>query len=317
MRESTFSFWQDAEFNALIDKPLTVEDDAYHPPREGETLEESWLFEILTPDHLYFRVAFTLSNMSSSPPAYHKLAWWVGGEKNTESIEVGPQDFTASTERCQLKIGPSRAEYTGNKYSLYLESTRVTGELEFFPLLAGWQPGIGRVAYGDQGLRYIYWQVPVPRASVQGEVSLEGKRYKIEGIGYHDHRRCNFPLPEALEGARIIRFYTDEYTLLAADFWGNLLYSRRHIQALYLAKGSEMKLSTSKVESNLVDTQGSSSLELRTGTDPMVTFKLNTTHLLGEKGSFRVERGSGFLRLATTPEEESQGWGVLETFIIG
>lgn len=317
MRESTFSFWQDAEFNALVDKPLTVEDDAYHPPREGETLQESWIFEILTPDHLYFRVAFTLSNMPSSPPAYYKLAWWVGGEKNVESVEVGPQDFSASTEHCQLEFGRSRAEYKGDKYFLHLESPQVTGELEFSSLLAGWQPGIGRVAYGDQGLRCLSWQVPVPRANVQGEVNLGGKRYKVEGIGYHDHRRCNFPLPEVLEGARLIRFYGEEYTLLAADFWGKLLYSRRHIPALYLAQGTEVKLSTPKVESSLVDFSGTSSLELRSGTDPMVALKFTTTHLLEEKGAFRVERGAGFLRLAKAPEEESQGWGVLETFIIG
>lgn len=317
MRESTFSFWQDAEFNALADKPLTVEDDAYHPPREGETLQENWIFEVLTPDHLYLRVAFTLSNMPLSPQAYYNLVWWVGGEKNEESVEVKTQDLTASTERCQLKLGRSWVEYNGEKYYLHLEASGVAGDLEFFPLAAGWQPGIGRIAYGDQGLRCIYWQIPVPRATAQGEVNLGGKKYNVEGIGYHEHRRWNFPLPEALEGARLIRFYGEEYTLLAADFWGKLLYSHRHVPALYLAQGTEVKVSTPKVESNVEVSSGLTSLELRSGSDPRVTLKLTTAPLIEGKGGFRIERGPGLLRLATTPEKENPGWGVLETFLTG
>ncbi|MCG0277320.1 MAG: hypothetical protein L5656_02125 [Thermanaeromonas sp.] len=317
MRESTFSFWQDAEFNALADIPLTVEDDAYHPPKESETLQESWIFEVLTPDNLYLRIAFTLSNMPLSPRAYYHVAWWGGQEKDEENAEAGAQDVAASTERCQLKLGRSWAEYNGEKYCLHLETNKVTGDIEFSPLIGGWQPGIGRIAYGDQGLRCIYWQVPVPRAAVQGEVSLRGKKYNIEGTGYHDHRRWNFPLPEALEGARFVRLYGEEYTFLAADFWGNLLYSRRHVPALYLAQRTEVKVSTAKVESNLEETQDYTSLELRSGIEPMINLKFTATPLIQGKGGFRIERGTGVLRLATTPEKETQVWGVLETFFTG
>lgn len=323
VRESTFSFWQDAEFNALTDKPLTPEDDAYHPPQPGETLEESWIFEVLSGQDIYLRTLFTVTTSSQLQTKSH-LYWWVKGEKGQETQDVSSTDFAAAADRCRIKIGPNEAEYLSGKYLVRFKSQQASGELEFKPEVPGWQPGIGRIAYGDLGLRYLAWQVPVPRATVKGEITIKNKTYALEGVGYHDHRRCNFPLKETLAGAYIGRLYSDQYTLLLADFWGNLLYSGKHILALYIAKGQEAYITTPHVDINIDNSQTLPRAEVRAGGNPLAALSLGASHILGEQnlteglltGVLRLFSASGHLRVATNPEGEDKMWGLLENLTI-
>lgn len=323
VRESTFSFWQDAEFNALTDRPLTPEDDAYHPPQPGENLEESWIFELLSDQEVYLRASYTITDSRELQARSH-LYWWVKGEKGQETQAVSPADFAAATDRCRIKIGPNEAEDLSGKYRVRFKNQQVSGELELKPEVPGWQPGIGRIAYGDLGRLYLAWQVPVPRATVQGEITIKDKTYTIEGVGYHDHRRYNFPLKETLAGAYIGRLYSDQYTLLLADFWGNLLYSGKHMVAMYIAKGQETYITTPHVDINIDNSATLPRAEVRAGGNPLAALILDATHLLGEQnlteglltGVLRLFLSSGQLRLATNPEGEDKMWGLLENLTI-
>lgn len=324
MRESTFSFWQDAEFNALPDQPLAPEDNAFHPPEAGELLEETWVFEAFSLPEFYLRAVFRLSH-SGRPSARTGLLWRVGGQSGQEVGNVPWDEVSASTAYCQVKIGPQEAAYRDEQYILKLKSPRLSGELMFRPELPGWQPGIGRIAYGDRGRLSLAWKVPVPRAAVQGEITLEGKTHTLNGVGYHDHRRCNFLLKEALAGAYIARLYSEERTLLLADFWGNLLYSGKHVTALYASRGRENHLSTPHVDLLITGaSQGQILLEARTGSQPMIDLALQASPALGGEeyreglvtGSAKLFPASGRLRLATHPEEEDRVWGILENLTI-
>ncbi|WP_406678546.1 hypothetical protein [Moorella sp. ACPs] len=317
MRESTFSFWEDTEFNALPGKPLAAADNAYQG-HAGE--EENWLWEASSGDGTYLNVFFTVCGEEGKA----RLLLARPGEEIITREVTAP--FTAATDHLDVQMAGNRIYQQGNLFHLEWQSEEPIVELTYEPHLPGWQPGHGRINYGEKGDKYLFWTVPVPRARVSGKIVLAGHEKSFSGEGYIDHRRYNFPLPQTLGGALLGRYFTDAYTLLWADFWGNLLYSGKHVRALYLARHKEILAATGNLEVQVFEqlTKNNLSypaeLSLQAGTTPLIRLDIKETTVLGPRlvttmgaqGLYCL--GSGKLRLATRPEEEVSGQGFIETF---
>ncbi|QGP93516.1 hypothetical protein MGLY_29280 [Neomoorella glycerini] len=316
MRESTFSFWEDTEFNALPGKPLAAADNAYQG-RAGE--EESWLWEVSSSDGTYLNVFFAVYGKEGKARLFLAQP---GKEVITREVTA---PFTAAADHLEVQMAGNRIYQQGNLFRLEWRSEEPVLELEFQPHLPGWQPGHGRINYGEKGDKYLFWSVPVPRARVSGSLLVAGQEQRFNGQGYIDHRRYNFPLPRTLGGAILGRYYTEAYTLLWADFWGNLLYSGEHVTALYLARAEEMLAATGNLEVQVFDRQSKgglsypAELSLQAGTTPLIRLDIKQTTALsprlvttmGAQGFYC--RFNGQLKLATRPEEEVTGQGFMET----
>ncbi|WP_258360522.1 hypothetical protein [Moorella sulfitireducens (nom. illeg.)] len=316
MRESTFSFWQDTDFNALPDKPLTVADFAY----QGLAgVEENWLWEASSSDGTCISVFFNVGNTGGKA-----LLLVARPARETIRREV-TAPFTAATHRLEVRMAGNHIFQEGEFFHLEWQTDDIALQLKYKPELPGWQPGHGRINYGEKGDKYLYWCVPVPRARVSGRMLLAGQEENFNGYGYIDYRRFNFPLPQVLGGAILGRYYTDAYTLLWADFWGNLLYSGKHVRALYAARHGEILASTANLDIQILDRKATgeltypAELSLQSGTSPLIRLDIKDTTLI----SPQIVSGSGFkglyclfkgkLVLATRPEEEVAGRGCMET----
>lgn len=317
MRESTFSFWEDTEFNALPDKPLRPADNAYQG-RSGE--EESWLWEASSSDGTYLNVLLAVSGEKGKS---RLLLFQPGKEAVTREFTA---PITATPERLDVQVAGNRISQEGDHFRLVWQAEDLALDLEFQPTLPGWQPGHGRINYGEKGDQYLSWSVPVPRARVSGNVTAGGEKNTLTGTGYIDHRRYNFPLSRTLAGATLGRYYNGDYTLLWADFWGNLLYSGKHVTALYLARAGEILASTGNLEVQVFELRSKgelnypADLSLQAGVTPLVRLDIKETlalaprmmTTLGTRGLYCSFNGQ--LKLATQPEEEVAGQGFMETF---
>ncbi|MBE3582179.1 MAG: hypothetical protein IMW96_11220 [Thermoanaerobacteraceae bacterium] len=323
MRESIFSFWQDPDFNALEDKPPAAGEDGLRPD-PGRAGEESWVFEAFTTRPYHLRVSFTLSTSAAGTASLLRICWYGDGGTVHETWPGPEAAPSAGAGNGGLSAGPNRVHFESGKYLLRLETDNIAGELEWEPLVPGWQPGAGRLAFGDQGRLQLFWRVPVPRAAVRGRITIDGKDYALEGLGYHDYRRYNFPLGQALAGICLGRFYHDQYTLLFADFGGNLLYSGKHVAALYLVGEKGTLISTPHVETNPAGQSSSPPKEVRAAAHPPVYLVLDPPLNLWQEelkgglaaGSLRMWLASGRLRLATDPEREVRVWGRVENLTV-
>lgn len=316
MRESTFTFWEDTDFNALPDKTLTAADYAYQARTEEE---ESWTGEVSGSDGTYVQVFFAVYRDRGQA----RLLLAKPGQEVIIKDIAAP--FQAATDRLDVEIGGNCIYQEGNRFLLRWQGEDLGLELELRPLLPGWQPGAGRINYGEKGDKYLDWSVPVPRATVSGNLFCKGHREALSGTGYIDHRCYNFPLPWTLAHATLGRYYTDQYTLVWADFQGNLLYSGKHITALYLARQGETLATTGNLEIQVLDWQGQaeldypSELSLQAATTPLLRLDIKEVTPLGsrlvtELGSQGLYcRFNGQLKLATQPESALTGHGFLET----
>ncbi len=317
MRESTFSFWEDTEFNALPDKPLVPADNAYqgHPDEE-----ESWFWEARSGDGTYLYVLVTVYGEKGKS----RLVMFHPGKEAVTREFTAP--IQAGRDRLNVRIGGNHLAQEGDHFYLAWYGEDLTLELEFHPVLPGWQPGHGRINYGEKGDQYLCWSVPIPRAMVDGNITIAGDRYNFAGKGYSDHRRYNFPLSRNLAGGLLGRYYDDEYTLLWADFQGNLLYSGKHIAALYLGRTGEILASTGNLEVQIAETRRKGELNypanlfLPAGTTPLARLNIKETlaltprmvTTLGTTGLYISFNGQ--LQLATQPETGKNGQGLMETF---
>ncbi|OIQ09391.1 hypothetical protein [Neomoorella thermoacetica] len=319
MRESTFSFWQDTNFNALPDQPLSAAGNAYQG-QAGE--EESWFYEAAAEDGTYLNLL--LAVYDGEGRARLSLAR-TGQEVLTRDITA---PFTAASTHLDLQIGYTHIRQAGDCFEVQWKEGEMDLDLKYQPLLPGWQPGDGRINYGEKGNKYFIWSVPVPRAEVSGTLKVAGDKKNFKGYGYHDHRRCNFPLAQALSGAYLGRFYANDYTFLWAAFRGNRLYSGQEITAMYLAKDRQQVLSSGNLVVQVyeqenrdginypveIDLQGGSQPPLRVIIKNPTVVATGSISRLGARNLYC--RHQGELKIATQPELALAGQGFTEALAV-
>ncbi|PRR75542.1 hypothetical protein [Neomoorella humiferrea] len=319
MRESTFSFWQDTEFNVLPSKPLTPTDYSYHAST-GE--EECWFWEAGSPDGCYLNVSFCVCNNEG------KARLMVARPGRDVIVQEYTAPIKASTDHLDIQMAGSRIYQAGNDFYLEWRSEELRVDLVYKPLLPPWQPGQGRINYGEKGDKYLVWSVPIPRANISGKIVHKEHEESFYGEGMGEYLRYNFPLSQALGGALKGRFYSDSYTLLWADFWGNLLYSGKHVRAFYCAHDKDVLASTGNLEVQVLEQTTKDNLtypaelSLEADITPLVRLDIEKTKTVGPPrltvmgGSAILCIGEGKLTTATAPEKRASGRAFMETLII-
>ena len=99
--------------------------------------------------------------------------------------------YSASSDRCHVKIGDCLAVDEGDRYWLSLRQEPLAAELTFWPQLPGWKAGTTHLFADPASGHYFNWVVPVPRARVEGTLTVAGHRRRVAGVGYHDHNWGN------------------------------------------------------------------------------------------------------------------------------
>lgn len=302
MRESTFSFWENPEFVLAQDSPYRMEDDAFHPTDDAYA-SETWFFEAFSEEGHLVQVTVATKDPLLVPCQMHplvRLAVCLPGRAAYAVEEAMPtSQFEAATDRLSLRLGVGTVEAGEAGYRLDLKVRDVAVHLTFKPQVPPWVPGRGQVAYGDKGLKALRWVVPVPRAEVQGTVTVGRERAEIRGTGYHDHRWSNFYPPEVLTRACWGRIYFEGQTLVMADLVGTLLYSRKPIRPLFWARGNRVLASSDKAEILWLGHRREPSTKAKYPTSALLVIQANP--------QARVELGSLAVRLAGSLHPAARG----------
>lgn len=241
-------------------------DDGYHlsTPEIGDF--EWWYFDVHDPatdctlkviahlgtDPLRRRFHPKLVVSSSSP-----------AEKQTFIKAYALEDFTASTEFCDVKLSNEFHAYvdSAKKTSLYHILINVGGlraNLDFDGGVEGCKP-IGTEVEAEKGNKRgtFFWAIPLPKAKVSGEFSIGSRKYVIrKGLGYHDHNYWKVDREHKLFMDDVIskwywgRCFAEDYTIIFMDthFHGG------QIKSLFIAKGSNIiHCSNSQIEISASD----------------------------------------------------------------
>lgn len=128
--------------------------------------------------------------------------------------EFEPEEFSASKETCDVRIGKNYFRGNLKEYEIHVETDdvrfdiKIKGETEPFH-----HPGDGTNHYGDTG-KYLGWLVAVPQGKIEATVAIEGKTRKLEGSAYHDHNWGNEALQNLVNHWYWSRTEIGPYTLI-------------------------------------------------------------------------------------------------------
>lgn len=119
--------------------------------------------------------------------------------------------YRASTEGCDVQMGPNWAEGDLTQLKLHAEGEGIAADLTLKQGAAAWtNPTTNDI---DKG---YYWFLAVPYGTVEGTLTLDGQTHEVRGNGYHDHNWGDRPLANMYAEKYWGRARAGDYSLVYA-----------------------------------------------------------------------------------------------------
>lgn len=170
-------------------KEITPKDDAYHPCINPIS-EEWWYFDAIFDNNYSIHADFT-SYTKNARVSSSAIEIYKNGELESKIIKRHfSKPVKLSIDYPQVKLNDEkiinfdleRFNKTGEwvyNFSQKLDDCEIN--LNFVGTTKGWK------IVTDE----LSWTVAQPKAKVTGDITLNGKKMKVNGIGYHDHNWNN------------------------------------------------------------------------------------------------------------------------------
>lgn len=232
-------------------EPVSHAENALHT-EASKFYGEWWYFDArLDTGHVV--VGFLqAAELMSHKPGIELHIYRPSGEKLSVVRKYATSDLRASHEYCDVWVGKNHAyivdprEMQQPVHRFLIEADGLAADLTFASELPAWRPGGGKTFYGKRG--YFSWVVPVPRARVEGLITINGTPMTVKGIGYHDHNVVTADMRHILARWHWGRLYTDDFTLLYAYVITKKRFGRAASKPLMLAYKDTIILSSGEMQ---------------------------------------------------------------------
>jgi len=170
----------------LNTQDIKPSDDAFHgsPKRVAA---EWWYFDAIFDNNYSTHIGFMTFSRKKIGIVSPKLEFYKSGELvNNNSRRYSFKNFETSKQVPFVKLFNNpliefdKDKYKSNGEWIYRVKTKIednAANLIFTGITQGWKIETD----------FESWTVAQPMASVEGEIIVNGKRMKVDGIGYHDH----------------------------------------------------------------------------------------------------------------------------------
>jgi hypothetical protein len=226
----------------------------FDPAEDGDHYQpepnffEWWYFDVAFEDGSYLVAILHSSsyNAVGHKPTFDLRYYPPGGGGVIVTRRFDRAAYHAAPDRCWVKIDECLAIDLGDRYWLGLCHELLEVELTFWPELPGWKAGTGHLFADSISGHHFDWVVPLPRARVEGTLTVAGQRRNVVGLGYHDHNWGNLYLPAAFSRWTWGRVLAGDWTLVFGDVVGRGKLPV-HVTPFLLARGDEILLTTDRI----------------------------------------------------------------------
>jgi hypothetical protein len=222
------------------------EDGLRETPRPG-TLEW-WYFDAEFDDGSALVLAYMtkpgITGSGELTPILNANLILPGAEPSNVLLPIAPEEFSASRDGCDVRIGPNWVRGELRRYDLHAETPEFSADLVYTGVLPPTRVGTGLVRYGEDGHAYLGWLVPMPRATVGGTLTIAGGTRAVRGTGYRDRNWGNVPFLDTLREWYWGRAYLGEYTIVFFELRTLPLYGEARVPMFILGRGDQILLAT-------------------------------------------------------------------------
>lgn len=227
--------------------PDTVEvwEDGYRTAKQDNAFEW-WYFDAHFEDKSTCVITFnTKPNTKPSGPIDPSVLFITRsseGKRRSAIWKGAASDFDASTEGCDVRVGPSWVKGDLETYELHAEADGMSVDLSIKRIGPSWRPGAAITYLDPDKKKYFAWVVPVPYGMVEGELEIDGNRRKVKGTVYHDHNWGNFLLSKMLDHWYWGRAHVGDCSIIFAQLTtaGILGFGALKLHTFFFSKGNEI-----------------------------------------------------------------------------
>lgn len=233
---------------ALKLKPGTVEvwEDGYRAADAADSTFEWWYFDCQFEDGSTLVVTFS-NKPHTRPggpvtPTVLVIRQRPDGSRTHLEPVFAADEFTAATDRCDVRIGGNTVTGDLDSYELHLEVEGLSADIQITRRAPSWRPGAGITYFDSAKKHYLAWVVPVPYGTVSATISENGSTSTLTGSAYHDHNWGNHLMGSFLDHWFWGRAHVGDYTLVYVQMTTKGFFGLGQIQipTFYLAKGDEL-----------------------------------------------------------------------------
>ena len=162
------------------------------------------------------------------------------GEAFLETEDFKAADFSASEQRCDVKVGKNWIRGDLKTYTLHFEIKGYSADLKFEGVVPAWRPGVGKCYFGENLHDYFGWIVPIPYGHVSGKIVRKGQEREVTGSGYHDHNFGNVALTKIIDHWYWGRLKIADYSCIFFQLVATKRYGFERLPLFMFAKGERI-----------------------------------------------------------------------------
>ncbi|MDB5539234.1 MAG: hypothetical protein JWQ89_961 [Devosia sp.] len=149
---------------------------------------------------------------------------------------VPPAEFSASRDRCDVRIGQNTFRGDLHDYQIHFSHGGVNVDVRLTGQVPAWRPTTGHLYFGDDDEHVFAWLPSVPQGTVSVDLGIDGKQEHLEGIGYHDHNWGDVPMPRLINHWYWGRAQAGPYSIVASYIFAEKAYGSAELPIFMLAK---------------------------------------------------------------------------------
>jgi CrtC N-terminal lipocalin domain len=229
---------------------LGISSDLIEPREDGMRTDggkgtfEWWYFDAALSDGSTLVVTF---NTKLVTDADHPLAPYANvcfdrpdGTKLDTNTPVFTEDFKASTEGCDVRMGPNTFVGDLNTYDIHVETDEITVDVTLTGEVPAWRPKTGHFLFEEDEHLFFAWLPSVPQGKVTATITVGGETVEVTGTGYHDHNWGNCSMLKVIDNWYWGRAQLGPYTVIACLVTGAERYGFAAFPIFLLAKDGQV-----------------------------------------------------------------------------
>jgi hypothetical protein len=162
------------------------------------------------------------------------------GHKLDHSAVFPPDQFAASKDGCDVRIGPNHVTGDLHRYELHAANADLAADLVFTGSVPPWRPGAGKNYYDPALNQYFAWLPAIPYGAVSGTLTYDGQTHAVAGAGYHDHNWGNVGLNDVMSHWIWGRARVGTYSLIFVEMNATPAYGRQKVPVFLLARDDQI-----------------------------------------------------------------------------
>jgi len=205
---------------------------------------EWWYFDAHLDDGAKLVVVFLTKNFTdSSKPLAPMIRIDLDLPDGTSYNKIArfePEEFSASPERCDVRIGGNSFVGDLRTYKIIATVDDIAVEVSLTGEVPAWRPRTGHWYFGANDEHEFNWLPAVPQGKVEATYSVAGKPSRAAGVGYHDHNWGNAPMNSLINNWYWARGQAGPYTVVASYITAEQKYGNAELPVFLLAKNGQI-----------------------------------------------------------------------------